>query len=181
MTTQTEQLLKAWVPAGYRVLQDTAGRYGGYLTTGDLAARVQDETGRSSGGRPTWIGQLLELVAMQAARTGDAPLAALCVQSDLGVGDRYERILAAAGRVLPQGVDVDDQAAEDRLECYRRYAADLPDDGGQPRRLARTPRSRTTSADARPARNRTPERPAPAVCPTCFVQLPATGLCDTCA
>src|SRR5690606_24546780 len=99
-------------------------------------------SGRNGGSRPTWIGQLLELVAMQAARTGDAPLASLCVQSDLGVGDRYRKVLAAAGMQVGDDIDLDQRAAEDRLECYRRYAADLPDDGGRPRIPARTARIR---------------------------------------
>lgn len=180
VTTQTEQLLKAWVPVGYRVLQETAARYDAFITSGDLAARVQEESGRSGGARPTWVGQLLELVAMQAARTGDAPLASLCVQSDLGVGDRYSRILAASGSSVASTADLEQRAAEDRLECYRRYATDLPEDGGRPRVPLRTPRARTSTSPAAPRRAKTPERPAPAVCPTCFMQLPATGICDTC-
>jgi len=180
VTTQTEQLLKAWVPVGYRVLQETASRYDAFITSGDLAATVQEESGRSGGARSTWVGQLLELVAMQAARTGDAPLASLCVQSDLSVGDRYLRILAAAGDVVASGTDLDQRAAEDRLECYRRYAADLPEDGGRPRIPVRTARVRTSSSPSAPRRPKAPERPAPAVCPTCFMQLPATGICDNC-
>ncbi len=53
-----------------------------------------------------------------------------------------------------------------------------------PRRVAagRTTTPRTTTprpAAARPARRSTEERP-PAICPTCFTVLPATGVCDTC-
>lgn len=177
VTTQTEQLLKAWVPAGYRILRETAGRYGAFVTSSDLAARVQADSGRSGGARPTWVGQLLELVAMQAVRTGDAPLASLCVQSDLTVGDRYRRALAVSGAPMGAADDVERRAAEDRLECYRRYAGDLPEDGGSPRLLARAPRPGSTRSTAV---KRAPERPAPAVCPTCFMQMPATGICDTC-
>lgn len=180
VTTQTEQLLKAWVPVGYRVLRETAGRYGAFVTSSDLAARVQADSGRSGGARPTWVGQLLELVAMQAVRTGDAPLASLCVQSDLTVGDRYRRVLAVSGVAVGAADDVELRAAQDRLECYRRYADDLPEDGGSPRPLARASRpTRSGSTRSTPAK-RAPERPAPAVCPTCFMQLPATGVCDTC-
>lgn len=178
MTTQTEQLLKAWVPVGYRVLRETAEHYDTVITSTELAERVQSESGRDGGGRATWVGQLLELVAMQAARTGDAPLAALCVQSDLRVGDRYRRILAAAGVTVPADADLDQQAAEDRLECYRRYAIDLPDDGGRARYAVRG--SRPRSSTPRKAAVRKVERPAPKVCPSCFMQLPATGICDSC-
>jgi len=180
VTTQTEQLLKAWVPIGYRILRETAERYDGIITSSELAARVQSESGRDGGARATWIGQLLELVAMQAARTEDAPLASLCVQSDLSVGERYRRILSASGVALgTSDEDLDERAATDRLECYRRYAADLPEDGGRPHIPARTPRTRSTSSVTR-STTRKPDRPAPAVCPSCFMQLPATGTCDNC-
>ena len=179
MTTQTEQLLKAWVPIGYRVLRETAGRYNAVITSNELAARVQSESGRDGGARATWVGQLLELVAMQASRTDDAPLASLCVQSDLSVGDRYRRVLAAGGASITASTDVDQRAAEDRLECYRRYASDLPEDGGTPRIPSRTTRTRSVTTTTRSA-PRKPERPAAAVCPTCFMQLPATGICDNC-
>ncbi len=178
MTTQTEQLLKAWVPAGYRLLQETAATYDQVVTAGDLAAAVQTRSGRSGSGRATWIGQLLELVAMQAERSGDAPLAALCVHSDGTAGDRYRSALAAAGVVA--GDDIELRAAEDRLACYRRYATDLPADGGRPRVATRQARVRPAGGPNRAAASRAPERPAPAVCPTCFMQLPATGVCDTC-
>lgn len=43
------------------------------------------------------------------------------------------------------------------------------------RRASATPRTRTTT----PRRAPEPEKPAP-VCPTCFMTLPATGVCDSC-
>jgi hypothetical protein len=43
------------------------------------------------------------------------------------------------------------------------------------RRAPAAPRTRTST----PRRTAEPERPAP-VCPTCFMTLPATGVCDTC-
>ncbi len=175
MTTQTEQHLKAWVPAGYRLLMQTAGSYRAVVTSSELAAGVQEATGLGRGVRPTWVGQLLEIVAMQAHRSGDAPLASLCVQSDGSVGERYRKALLATGVDV---TDVEQRAAEDRLECYRRYATDLPADGGVPRVLSRTPRA--TSSSPRPRATPRPERPAPAICPTCFMQLPATGVCDSC-
>ena len=44
---------------------------------------------------------------------------------------------------------------------------------------ARTPAARRPRAEpaTRPRRQETP----PAICPTCFMQLPASGRCDTCA
>ncbi|MFC8921868.1 hypothetical protein [Cellulosimicrobium sp. NPDC057127] len=43
------------------------------------------------------------------------------------------------------------------------------------RRTSSAPRART----ATPRRAPEPEKP-PAVCPTCFMTLPATGICDSC-
>lgn len=179
MTTQTEQHLKAWVPVGYRLLKETAHTYNAVVTSADLAARVQSVSGRSGGSRSNWVGQLLEIVAMQAARSDDAPLASLCVQSDGTVGDRYRKALLAAGDF--ELTDIEQRAAADRLECYRRYATDLPADGGAPRVVARAPRTTSSSGTTRaPAKPKAPERPAPKVCPTCFMQVPATGVCDNC-
>jgi hypothetical protein len=43
-----------------------------------------------------------------------------------------------------------------------------------------TPRTTTARPSTRSAARRAEERP-PAICPTCFTVLPATGVCDTCA
>jgi hypothetical protein len=99
------------------------------------------------------------------------------VQSDGSVGDRYRKALLATGSTVAVE-DVEERAAEDRLECYRRYATDLPADGGAPRVLTRTPRATSTPRSRATPK---PERPAAAICPTCFMQLPATGVCDSCA
>lgn len=46
------------------------------------------------------------------------------------------------------------------------------------RRVPGTPRATRPRAAAAPAK---PERPAPAICPRCFMQLPAgSGVCDNC-
>jgi hypothetical protein len=55
-----------------------------------------------------------------------------------------------------------------------RVRADAPQTG---------PRAKTTVSRrprAEPATRKRPEAP-PAICPTCFVQLPASGRCDSCA
>ena len=46
-------------------------------------------------------------------------------------------------------------------------------------RRAAAPKARTTTPRTTTRRAAEPERPAP-VCPTCFMTLPATGICDSC-
>jgi hypothetical protein len=48
---------------------------------------------------------------------------------------------------------------------------------------AKAGRAKTTAARKPPAapKPRKREEPPPAICPTCFMQLPASGRCDTCA
>jgi hypothetical protein len=83
---------------------------------------------------------------------------------------------------LVVGRDDDLYAARLRLECYR-WAGSAPAGGGEP-----APLSVTVNKPPRAARE--PKAPAPkrvaksdkpiAVCPSCFMALPATGICDNC-
>jgi hypothetical protein len=54
-----------------------------------------------------------------------------------------------------------------------RVRADAPPAAARAKPTARRPR-------AEPAKPKRQEAP-PAICPTCFMQLPASGRCDTCA
>jgi len=58
-------------------------------------------------------------------------------------------------------------------ELTARVRADAPPPTARPRATASRPR-----AEPRPRKRQ--ERPA-TICPTCFMQLPASGRCDTCA
>jgi hypothetical protein len=66
-------------------------------------------------------------------------------------------------------------AADERLACYRFHdAVRLPEDGGT---AALTPRLASSRARARKvAREAVPVN----TCPTCFMAIPATGVCDNC-
>jgi hypothetical protein len=86
-------------------------------------------------------------------------------------------------------------AAKQRLEAHQYHGAIVPVDGGRPtlppqlaKARAAAPK-RATSAGTRTRAPRTktatPRKPKKpeierAVCPTCFLQLPATGRCDNC-
>ena len=121
---------------------------------------------------------------MQAATAGDPPLTSLCLKTDGTVGTAYWRTPIAEGLTMPELVgepDVEADAAEHRLMCYRAYATDLPESGG----VARIPEQvivRRERADRAAERTRAAKRedePQP-VCPSCFTQLPASGVCWQC-
>lgn len=168
-----------WTPVALDVLRETASRYGAVITVSDLVDEVLKRTRvESPTTRRTWVGDLMEITALAAARAGDPPLTSLAVRRDGTVGEVYGRaVLAATGDVVK---DVEQRAAEDRLRCYKALATDLPADGGTPRPAG--PRRATHSGNAtRAARaKRTVDAKPAQFCVTCFTALPATGVCDYC-
>lgn len=169
-----------WTPAALDVLRETAGRYGAVISTYDLADEVLKRSRvESPTSRRTWIGDLLEITALAAAKAGDPPLTSLAVGRDGTVGEAYARVvLATTG---DQVSDVEQRAAEDRLLCYRALATNLPADGGTAR-PARPSSRRASSTATKPAAARKPPvvEKRVKVCPSCFTALPATGVCDYC-
>ena len=68
--------MKSWTPLAYELLQDTAKSYGGVVTYLELSDHVQSKSGqRTTMLLMNWIGPMLDLIAKQAHRDGDAPLA----------------------------------------------------------------------------------------------------------
>lgn len=106
--------------------------------------------------------------------TGDPPLTSLVVHAHDGkVGDGYKAVLEiVGGPPIADELARERHAAEARLTCYRRFSTDLPADGGTP---ALSPK-----LQAAVERSRQPERAPRASCPRCHLQLPATGVCDSC-
>lgn len=167
-----DQAKSAWAVAARPVLISTAQHYQGYITYSDLAGAVQESTGvRTRSQVRTWIAGVLQLVADDCHRRGEPSLTALAVHADETVGAGYAYAVSLTGAPAP--ADLDQQAAEDRLACYRSFATDLPEGGG---RSALTPK--LLAARRRFARLN--EKPA-ATCPTCFTQLPSSGQCEYCA
>ncbi|MFB7912035.1 hypothetical protein [Kitasatospora sp. NPDC056076] len=176
-----------WTRAAYPALVDVAHRYHAVITYAELAEAVQQASGvRTSVNQRHWIGKVLALVVREAHRRGDPPLTALVVNATDGmVGAGYQDVLEVAGQppVLDE-MDREQHAAAARLACYRHFGADLPADGGIP---ALAPRLKTTvtrrksaaAAPAAAAATATTPRP-PAICPNCFLELPATRVCDSC-
>ena len=97
----------------------------------------------------------------------------------LGVAHRY-----AAGRV-PAVEEFKDPATTANLLRKRGFEVTAP--GSAPAARAsrakattpRAPRAASSSTTTRTRRVSEDDRPA-AICPTCFTQLPATGVCDNC-
>lgn len=178
--TSEATALAAWALTAHDVLVETAGGYHQVIRAAELAQRLHEGTGiHTTRPHERWLDKVLFPVAALCERDGEPPLTSLVVT---GEGDD----LAAARR---------------RLECYR-WAGSAPEDGGEPRVVAsaatgrsRAPRAsaagpRTPRAPRAPRAPREPKVAAPkrvaasdrpiAVCPRCFMALPATGLCDNC-
>ena len=185
----------AWAEAARPVLLEAAGRYRGLVTWKQLSAAVQGSTGITTT-QPvaTWIGDVLARVTDECQSRSEPLLSSLCVSVQGSVGEQYADAVEHARGTRP--TDPDEHAAEERLSCYRHWeATGLPRDGGTPLRTAhfKTVR-RATAKKAAPrvagtpkaaTRKRATAAPVPEpkpipLCPRCFTQVPASGVCDYC-
>ena len=160
------------MPLAYDALVETARRYNRWTTYLELTEHVQQVSGvRTRMLIGNWSGKLLERVAQLAADKGEVPLTSLCVHQDGTIGVGYMR--APKSVDVDPAADVDELSADHRLLCYKKYAADLPADGGKP---ALTP----TVAEAR-ARRKVQSRPKGQALPgRNFIELSSTGKCSLC-
>jgi hypothetical protein len=137
----------------------------------ELADLVQQQSGiRTKMLIGNWSGKLLERVAQRAADSGEPPLTSLCVHQDGTIGEGY--LPAPKSVSSDPEADVDDLAAQHRLLCYRKYAEDLPADGG-----VATVTPKVAAARAKRAAQR---RPPARLCPHHFIELSTTGECSMC-
>jgi hypothetical protein len=184
----------AWAETARPVLLEAAGRYRATVTYKKLAAAVQESSGiTTSLPMHQWIGDVLARVTDECQSRGEPLLSSLCVSIQGSVGQGYADAVEHARGSRP--ADPDDHAANERLDCYRHWQADgLPRDGGTPlrtahfaiaRKAARPSTTRPSAPRKAPARASKPAAEAPApkpvrLCPTCFTQVPASGVCDYC-
>ncbi|MHA6784658.1 hypothetical protein ACVGOW_27220 [Pseudonocardia saturnea] len=163
--------MATWVPLAHDELIATARAYHTVITYPELGRRVQDSSGIGTRTLLTnWIGKLLDEVARRAETTGEPPLASLCVRKDGTIGPGYAR--ASEATTDEPREDIELFAAHHRLLCYRKYAEDLPADGGKA--------ALTSSEHARRAK-KAAQNPVPRPkCPGCFTELPTAGHCDYC-
>lgn len=174
----------AWEPHAVSMLTQTAKRYNGFVTYAQLAGFVQAESGVTHNGLiMNWIGDVLGRVIRVCNENGWPQLSSLCVTSDGTVGAGYQFALDAAEQAsaskpeddAPHGLDdLDEHAAQTRLECYRFFGAELPPDGGRP---TLTPKAKAAK-DYKKAQAKL-EAPLK-LCPSCYQALPVTGQCDNC-
>lgn len=161
--------MATWIPLAHDALVATACRYHSVITYLELSEHVQDLAGiRTRMLLSNWIGKLLEEVARLAKANGEPPLTSLCVHQDGTIGPGYTR--APKSTTDEPGNDIELYAAQHRLLCYRKFAEDLPADGGEP--------ALTRAELQRRARKSGPEAAPRPKCPECNIELPASGLCD---
>lgn len=123
------------------------------------------------------MGSLLGPIVRRCKEEGWPPLTALVVPADdHSVGAGYEEVLRAAGEPIPEGEDklaeLDEHAPAARLDCYRHFGAELPEDGGVPTLTPRVKAARQAKKAAEPK----PEK----LCPIHHLVLPSSGRCDQC-
>jgi hypothetical protein len=169
--------LDAWEPHAVSLLMDTAKVYHGLVTYKQLAETVQRQSEiRHDGLLTNWIGSVLGRVVEHCAKEQIPHLSSLCVKEDGTVGDGYRHVLLTCGEAAADtGYDqLDDHAAQMRLECYRHFGAQLPAGGGVP---ALAPKAKA-ARDYKKAQAKLDEPPK--LCPKCNTVLPLTGKCDDC-
>lgn len=172
----------AWAAAAREILIDVASRHLGVITYADLAEQVQSRTGlRNRSPYRSWIGGVLAIVVAGCRADGLPPLTSLVSHRPDG------------------GTGLDESTTLARFACYRRFAVDIPaeaiaeadaaararaattEEAQKEQRVRRSaPRSSARDATPRPRRQAIAEE-APKICPTCFMQLPASGVCENCS
>lgn len=167
--------LEEWAEAAVPVLEDVASRHNGYLTYGELAAKLSESTGIHTKQQLNyWISDVLGKTIGKCRERGLPELTSLVVGAGSGmVGPGFNEVLRRQDRdEISDPYDLELAAADERLECYRRYCADLPADAkAQLTReyAARVVRKAPTVSVPKP------------VCADCGIQLPATLVCDDCS
>lgn len=123
------EAIEAWAEVAYEELKRVAHTYNRVIYYTDLRDVVQQATGITTKMlMQHWIGNVLEIVAREAADAEEPPLTSLCVRTDGTIGEGYAKARKFANASTSD--DIEARAAEDRLLCYRAYANDLPVSGG---------------------------------------------------
>ncbi|MEO6997877.1 MAG: hypothetical protein ABI112_07320 [Terracoccus sp.] len=166
-----------WVKHAYEILVDTAGTYNAVITYSELAEELQRRSGLATTSQMHhWIGALLEDVSKVNHVRQEPALTSLVVRKDDGqVGVGYGAVLRLWGQEpIDDQLERETHAAAVRLECYRRWGAEVPSNAVP-----------TLSPRMREVRDRTTRTPPTeerrgAVCPTCFMEMPVAGSCSNC-
>jgi len=188
-TIGSESAHQTWALAATQVLEQVAADYHGLISVAALGVAIQERTRiRTRAPARQWLGDVLFRVTSDCFERRQPNLSALVVGDAGFMPDWYaDTVLHLRGAAV---ADPEQHAAEERLDCYRELAADLPADGGVPALPPRTQRPVRVSSGSSPRAPReprvsTPRRVAatdvvPKICPTCFMAIPASGICDNC-
>lgn len=166
--------VEAWESVAVGILKTVAANYNETITYGELKDQLFDQTGyRTRQLVSNWIAPVLGEIQRDTQSQGLPPLTSLVVDATSGqVGSGYITHGHLDG--FEDAREREETAATDRLACYRTYAADVPANA-QPQLTERY--RKRLERDRRAARLAVPE---PAACPSCWVRLPHTGVCDSC-
>ena len=186
-----------WAEAARPALLEAAGRYRALVTYKQLAAAVQESTGVTTT-QPVhqWIGDVLGRVTDDCQSRGEPLLSSLCVSVQGSVGQGYaDAVEHARGSARPIPTSTPPTNAWSAIATGRppdspgtaapRYAPPTSSRCADPlrpslllaerRNLPRRPPAQTVPPRAAPA-----VEPAARLCPTCFTEMPASGVCDYC-
>ncbi|WP_094362528.1 hypothetical protein [Enemella dayhoffiae] len=147
---------REWALMAHDILEEIAPRYGRSIAFDDLAHEVQRRSGIMTD-LPTlqWVPDVLTEVGDRCQESGEPRLTEL---------------------VDAPGNRSTDAVTPARLECHQAYGAKIPDFDAPNRRSSRGARSATTRTP-RPKAAEPRRRP---VCPSCFLEVPESGICDNC-
>lgn len=167
-----QEAVGEWALSAWDVLEAVAARWGRTVEAADLAAEVQRRSGIvTSTPSSSWIGPVLSLVAQRAQESRGPVLTSLVTDGGRAYAG-FRDVLAAQGTPALGADDLAERAADAREATHRAYGAKEP-----ARRASGGARTARAAKAAKPTRT---EPPKPRVCPTCFLELPATGVCDNC-
>jgi len=207
MALSRDQALVELAKATRDLLLEVAATYRATITYQQLGVEVQRRAGIRAGQTPGWLMDVLAMVVHVCHRLAEPSLTALVVSAtDGAVGQAFDEVRRTEG--LPPFPDADARelaAAASRLECYRRYAPNVPEDAvptlvtaaaAQRTPTLRSPRGRAAPSGTSSAATRaTPKatKPAPVrrrpadenrapfvVCSSCFLQTPPGEECQNC-
>jgi hypothetical protein len=152
-----QEARREWALVAHDILEEVARRYGRSVAYADLAGEVQRRSGIATNLElSSWLDDIISEVDVRCNESGEPRLIALI--------DR-------------PGVARTGEVPAARLACYEAYGAKIPTRKAS-RGAGRT-RSATPAAPPTRKRAKVQERVRP-ICPRCFVELPATGICDNC-
>lgn len=177
---------REWTLRATEILVEVAGRYGRSIAYADLGAEVQRRSGIvTDRDLENWLDAVLSEVGRRCAEAGQPPLNVLVDDGADSVAESVRAsVYSAYGAKMPKArvsrASQGGTARTSRASQSGTARANRASQGGAAGRTSpageRSPRTSapTTRRTVKPEERRRP------VCPTCFVELPATGICDDC-